>query len=428
MTPRVCSVRLVAAALAAALAAAGAPRAADAQGWLNRAKQKAKERVDRQVDKQVDKTLDRTIDSTAAQATGEDGARATPVANRDGGAAPGAAATPAGGAGRADAARPGEGAWANYDFKPGERVLFADDFSRDQVGDFPRRLEFKDGSMEVVEWNGGRWLRMNDDKNEFIINLPEALPQRFTLEFDYSNSAGYGWGGLMVSFDGQNGYHYAAGSRLRCNHDNAGLDARSGQTPQPPTAMRRLGDGLQNAVYRCRLMVDGNYGKAYVNETRVANLPNGSFPRTKKLNFYVTTHGQKPALLGNVRVAAGGRDLYDALAAAGRVATQGIYFDVGSDRIRPESTPTLKEIAAMLAQHPDLKLTIEGHTDAAGQAAANLALSEKRAAAVKAALVGQFGADAARLTAKGLGQTKPAASNDTPEGRQQNRRVELVRM
>jgi OmpA-OmpF porin, OOP family len=50
------------------------------------------------------------------------------------------------------------------------------------------------------------------------------------------------------------------------------------------------------------------------------------------------------------------------LAAKGRVATQGIYFDTGSDRIRPESTPTLKEIGAMLKDHPELKLTIEGQT------------------------------------------------------------------
>lgn len=80
------------------------------------------------------------------------------------------------------------------------------------------------------------------------------------------------------------------------------------------------------------------------------------------------------------------------------MATQGIYFDTASDRIRPESTPTLKEIGAMLKDHADLKLTIEGHTDNVGGAEANQALSDK-----------------------------PAASNDTPEGRQSNRRVELVR-
>jgi outer membrane protein OmpA-like peptidoglycan-associated protein len=81
----------------------------------------------------------------------------------------------------------------------------------------------------------------------------------------------------------------------------------------------------------------------------------------------------------------------------------------------------------MLKSHSDLKLTIEGHTDNVGDAAANQALSDKRAAAVKAYLV-EKGIDASRLEAKGLGATKPKAGNDTAEGRQTNRRVELVKM
>jgi OmpA-OmpF porin, OOP family len=128
-----------------------------------------------------------------------------------------------------------------------------------------------------------------------------------------------------------------------------------------------------------------------------------------------------------VRVAAGGKKLYETLAEKGRVSTQGIYFDTGSDRIKPESSGTLKEIGTMLKEHPELKLTIEGHTDNVGSAPANQTLSEKRAAAVRQALIDAYQVDAARLQAKGLGQTKPAGSNDTPEGRQQNRRVELVK-
>ena len=132
-------------------------------------------------------------------------------------------------------------------------------------------------------------------------------------------------------------------------------------------------------------------------------------------------------MVGNIRIAAGGKKLYDALSANGRVSTQGILFDVGSDRIRPESTPTLKEITAMLKEHADLKLRIEGHTDNVGDDDANQTLSEQRAAAVQAYLVSQ-GIPAGRLKSQGLGASKPVASNDKAEGRQQNRRVELVRM
>lgn len=82
----------------------------------------------------------------------------------------------------------------------------------------------------------------------------------------------------------------------------------------------------------------------------------------------------------------------------------------------------------MLQEHPDLKLAIEGHTDNLGSAPGNQALSEKRAAAVRQYLIETYQVDGARLTAKGLGAGKPAAGNETAEGRQQNRRVELVRM
>ena len=82
----------------------------------------------------------------------------------------------------------------------------------------------------------------------------------------------------------------------------------------------------------------------------------------------------------------------------------------------------------MLTEHADLKLLIEGHTDNVGQAAANQTLSDKRAAAVKATLVESYGVDGARLQTKGFGPSKPVQSNDTPEGRQMNRRVELVKL
>jgi outer membrane protein OmpA-like peptidoglycan-associated protein len=110
------------------------------------------------------------------------------------------------------------------------------------------------------------------------------------------------------------------------------------------------------------------------------------------------------------------------------VSTHGILFATGSATIEGESTPTLKEIGDMLTAHPDLKLTIEGHTDNVGAASANQTLSEQRAAAVKDYLVAKFGVDGARLVTKGFGATKPAAPNTTAEGRQNNRRVELVKM
>jgi len=116
------------------------------------------------------------------------------------------------------------------------------------------------------------------------------------------------------------------------------------------------------------------------------------------------------------------------MAAAGRAATQGILFQSGKSDLKPESTPTLKAIAAALKGHPDLKVEIQGHTDNVGSAASNLTLSQARADAVKAALTSEYGVTADQLTAKGYGDTKPVVKNATPEGRANNRRVEIVKL
>jgi outer membrane protein OmpA-like peptidoglycan-associated protein len=115
------------------------------------------------------------------------------------------------------------------------------------------------------------------------------------------------------------------------------------------------------------------------------------------------------------------------LAGEGRIVTHGILFDTGSDVIKPESGPTLRAILALLNEDPGLKFAIEGHTDDQGGPKVNGPLSDRRAAAVKAWLVNQ-GIDAGRLTSKGLGQSKPIDSNDTAEGRANNRRVEFVKV
>jgi OmpA-OmpF porin, OOP family len=91
------------------------------------------------------------------------------------------------------------------------------------------------------------------------------------------------------------------------------------------------------------------------------------------------------------------------------------------------SAPVIKQIAQALEKNPNLRLLIEGHTDSVGDAAHNMDLSRRRAEAVRAVLIGQFNVEASRLSAAGLGSTKPVDSNDTPQGRAQNRRVELVK-
>lgn len=385
------------------------PAVAEAQlgGLGRRLRDKAKERVEQKEEEAAERAVDAADPTTASSAAP---AAEAPAASAGGStAAPAGAAAAGGAAARQD---PGTGAWANYDFVPGERVLFADDFTADRVGNFPRRFEFKSGNMEIVEWEGRRWLR--GESGEFLINLPETLPERFTLEFEL-----WGHGNAMqIAFvDTTSGSEH----RIEINAHSAYL--RSGSVQGEGS----LGLKTTDAPVSIRIAVDGDYLKLYANEKRALNVPNAKLGRSNRIYVYLNGwSAEQPRMIANVRINAGGRELYDALSADGRVATQGILFDTGSDRIKPESTPTLQEIADMLTQHADLKLTIEGHTDNVGSAASNKSLSEQRAAAVKTYLVSK-GIDAARIETAGLGDTKPAAPNTTPEGRQQNRRVELVR-
>ena len=83
-------------------------------------------------------------------------------------------------------ARPSQGAGANCDLKPGDRIILAEDFMKDEVGDFPKRFEFRRGQIEIVEWSDARWLRAISGK--FWNPLPETLLERFTLEFDLAGN------------------------------------------------------------------------------------------------------------------------------------------------------------------------------------------------------------------------------------------------
>jgi outer membrane protein OmpA-like peptidoglycan-associated protein len=325
-----------------------------------------------------------------------------------------AAASPGGAAPAASAPAFGDGVFLNYDYVPGDRVLFAEDFARDNVGDFPRRLQLREGNFEVADWQGQRFLRTNSG-GKLIIPLPEALPARFTFEADYAGPNAFS---LEVHFADPGDMPNQTTAYFRPNWGGFDGPNVSAQADLPENAVKPLA--------HVAVMADGNYAKAYINGVRVSNVPNAALGRDKSIILVVP--GGDVAYVGNIRVAAGGKPLYDAIMADGRVSTHGILFDTGSDRIRGESKPTLDQIGQMLRDHADLKLMIEGHTDNVGSAPANQTLSEQRAAAVRQFLISNYGVDASRLASKGYGATKPAASNDTPEGRQQNRRVDLVKM
>ena len=111
---------------------------------------------------------------------------------------------------------------------------------------------------------------------------------------------------------------------------------------------------------------------------------------------------------------------------SGRVAVYGINFDTGKATLRAESDKVLTQVSTLLTSNPTWKMRVEGHTDNVGQKAANLALSQERAAAVVDWLT-RHGVDRSRLMSLGMGDASPVADNGSEEGRSLNRRVELVK-
>jgi OOP family OmpA-OmpF porin len=156
-------------------------------------------------------------------------------------------------------------------------------------------------------------------------------------------------------------------------------------------------------------------------------IPNITF-NPSSLEFGGYGEKDNPVIFDDVRIASGGnmnsvgKKFTDA-----KIVTHGINFDVDKATIEPESMGTLNMIVKVMTNNPDLKFEVDGHTDNSGDAKHNKELSQQRAEAVKKQLV-SMGIDASRLSTKGFGDSKPISSNDTQEGKANNRRVEFVRM
>jgi len=345
-------------------------------------------------------------------------------------AAPAPAAAPIATASTQSGSKSDPKIWENYDFVPGNKVVFYTDFSEDRVGNFARGLKYVSGPAEVVERDGIKVLRAAGAV-QFLVPVGRVLPQRFTLEIDAIAPAG---GALTraVSFEGGAKWLANAQSATVSWNPRSAFYEGSGRNisssaSEIPESMR---DEMTGNVVHLRVLMDSGYFKMYANERRLYNIPEFAFKRDSVIRIALEgSEAEGMAVyLTSIRVAESETDvLYDALANKGRWVTQGILFETGKSDLKPESRPVLKEIASTMKKYGDLKILIEGHTDNVGSAASNLALSEGRAAAVKAALVAGFGVDGARMTTKGFGDTKPSVPNASAAGRAQNRRVEIVK-
>ena len=171
---------------------------------------------------------------------------------------------------------------------------------------------------------------------------------------------------------------------------------------------------------------DGNL-KAYMDDTRLINIPRLDFNPTGITLYTYHASDENLFYVKNVRIAKGGVKYYDRVMQDGKIIVNGIRFDTGKATLKPESMGPINEIFKLLNDNPDLKFSVEGHTDSQGDDDFNMKLSEERAKTVRNTLI-EMGISSDRLTSKGWGESKPISSNASPEDMANNRRVEFVKL
>jgi len=309
------------------------------------------------------------------------------------------------------------------EFVPGEKTLFFDDFTDMTVGEAPPHFKVRGGTMELRE--AGAVRQLTATTNSVMTPNLTALPKNFTFETEVLLDTPQGSASLNLALFSKNRDLLLFTVTQRDRNLDLQLQRKN---PYEDMGRKRLAADSKQPIkvafwlQNGRLQVFHN-GEKQLDVNQVDLLP---IDRVEISNGFIGT-GKSSIGYRSVRFAESTPDFSQVIMSAGRYVSHGILFDTGSDRIKADSAAVLQAIAKGLVANPALKLLIEGHTDSVGDAAQNMDLSRRRAESVKAVLTSQFQIDAGRLTTAGMGSTKPIDSNDTPTGRAQNRRVELVK-
>jgi len=431
---------------------------AQTQTLPQRAEQRAKDKVGNKSDETVDKSIDSAFSKTG-KAIGNLFKKKDKKKKTDDAATPGGSAnttTPA----QNTSADMGASAGSTMnsqtqtvkvnaagDFVPGDNVLFEDHFEKDAAGDFPAQWN-TNGSGKIVTIDGvpGKWLSVVHNS---IINpvMDKALPENCTIEFD-----------LFLQADGQHTTPFiqfgltqvrdilkedmAYKDRFFMNiHRYSEEDGKTVEFGLKNDVVGSKSDfpitSYVNKVLHVSMAVNKTRIRIYLGDTKLIDLPRAITP-TMRNNFFLNNNYIVPAselgmLVGNVRIASSDVDarslLIKQLMEEGKAVTSDILFDVNSDVIKPQSYEIIDQFGDALVKNPSLRIRITGHTDSDGTDAANLVLSQKRAAAVKKYILGHYKTvGASRMETDGKGESQPVASNITAEGKAQNRRVEFVKL
>jgi|WetSurMetagenome_2_1015567.scaffolds.fasta_scaffold04185_6 OmpA-OmpF porin, OOP family len=330
-------------------------------------------------------------------------------------------------------------AFSKYDFVPGDQVLLYEDFSQDAVGDFPM-LWTTDVAGEINSLNiaPGNWFNLNSTEGTYWFMKDIDFPKNFILEMDIVPKATGGRIAANLVFFGEashsemdkNGNPGTCGLQIEMEKaqwltrgytkgNSTFLTGSSTINPVEPEKVNHVIVWVQNRRVR-----------VYHKGAKVLDIPTNIYDGSKFTRFCFKLYrgASCGSYISNIKITNAAPDMRSKLLTEGKLVSYGIYFDVNKDVVKPESYGTLKEIAAVLTENPDVRIKIVGYTDSDGADASNLDLSKRRGASVKNELVKTFGIDASRLESDGLGENQPVAPNDTPSNKALNRRVEFIKL
>lgn len=373
-------------------------------------KQKVEKKIDQKVDETIDKKVDQVFDGKKEEDTPPPAQNSSAQNNQ----------SPAQSTTAVQQSQKPELIWSKYDFVPGDKVIFEDNQFNEENGEFPSRWDLVTGTTENAVFGGEKVIMFRGGGPCIVPYLSNSnkdyLPAVFTIEFDlYLPGSSF----LVYFYDRKNQKYPTSSTSLNISENKMDLSPANSTLPG--------GENIKNKWAHIAIAYTNGKFKAYINQTRLINIPHLSFEPTGVSLYTYHASDNSMYYVKNFRLAEGGVKYYDRFLQDGKIVSNGIRFDVGKASLRPESMGAINEIYSMMKDHPEIRLSIEGHTDSDGDDETNLKLSEDRAAEVMSTLVG-MGIKKDRLSSKGWGESKPVDNNQTAEGKANNRRVEFVKV
>ena len=406
---------------------------ADAQGFLKKLKDKAIERVQDKIENKVERETDDAMDGILDGKKKEQSARPQreTVDDAVGEDSPTTA--------------------TSSDFKRGSVIMFQDDVTAEQVGEFPSKWDLFQGTVETKILGGVKAINLTDNAQiqPLIKEQGAYLPEEFTIEYDF-----YYWPGGKVPGNEDIGLNdmklILAVTKDRSEYPHEGGDegdwtafvlthgVHSSSEHYYYFNGNKKGDftySFKKGWNHVALSFNKRAMKVYFNNKRVVNLPRVNQPTW--MCFQVPYEYINLTFIRNVVIAKGAVALYDrnaqdvsavekAIAETGKFVTNNILFETGKATLKSESMTEIEKVAAYMKKNPRARFEVQGHTDNQGSDKVNDPLSQQRAEAVVKALA-DLGVDDFNLKAVGKGSHEPVADNKTEAGRAKNRRVEFIK-